>query len=48
VPWARVAASAKQFTAMGAEVQLQRHEGRPHTVSAPELESARKLLMELF
>ena len=48
VPWARVAASAKQFTAMGAEVQLQRHEGRPHTVSAPEPESARKLLMELF
>jgi phospholipase/carboxylesterase len=48
VPWTRVAASAKQFTAMGAEVQLQRHEGRPHTVSAPELESARKLLMELF
>jgi len=48
VPWARVAASAKQFTAMGAEVQLQRHEGRPHIVSAPELESARKLLMALF
>jgi phospholipase/carboxylesterase len=48
VPWARVAASARQFTAMGAKVQLQRHEGRPHTVSAPELESARKLLMELF
>jgi phospholipase/carboxylesterase len=48
VPWARVAASAKQFTAMGAEVQLQRHAGRPHTVLAPELESARKLLLNLF
>jgi phospholipase/carboxylesterase len=48
VPWARVAESAKQFTVMGAEVQLQRHEGRPHIVSTPELESARKLLMALF
>jgi len=48
VPWARVAASAEQFTAMGAEVKLQRHAGRPHTVSAPELESARKLLLNLL
>jgi predicted esterase len=48
VPWARVAASAKQFSAMGAEVQLQRHEGRPHMVSAPELDLARRLLLNLF
>ena len=48
VPWARVAASAKQFIAMGAEVQLQRHADRPHTVSAAELQSARKLLLNLF
>jgi len=48
VPWARVAASAEQFTAMGAEVQLQRYAGRPHTVSAPELELARRLLVNLF
>lgn len=48
VPWARVAESAGQFTAMGAEVQLQRHEGRPHLVSASELETARTLLFDLF
>ena len=48
VPWARVAASAKQFIAMGAEVQLQRLAGRPHTISAPELQLARKLLLNLF
>jgi phospholipase/carboxylesterase len=48
VPWARVAASAEQFTAMGAEVHTQRYEGRPHTISAPELEAARKLLANLF
>ena len=48
VPWVRVTASASQFTAMGAEVELQRHEGRPHTISAPEVASAYKLLSQLF
>jgi phospholipase/carboxylesterase len=45
VPWSRVLASAEQFTAMGAEVQTQRHAGRPHTVLPQEIESARELLL---
>jgi phospholipase/carboxylesterase len=45
VPWSRVLASAEQFIAMGAEVQTQRHAGRPHTVLPQEIESARELLL---
>jgi phospholipase/carboxylesterase len=44
VPWSRVAASAEQFRAMGAEVQLQRYPGRPHTVLPQEIKGARELL----
>jgi predicted esterase len=44
VPWSRVLASAEQFTAMGAEVQTKRYEGRPHTVLPQEIKSARELL----
>lgn len=44
VPWSRVLESAEQFTAMGAEVHIQRYEGRPHTVLPQEIESARELL----
>jgi phospholipase/carboxylesterase len=46
VPWSRVLDSAKQFTAMGAEVRTQRHAGRPHTVLRQEIESARELLVQ--
>jgi predicted esterase len=48
VPWARVAASAEQFKAMGAEVQAERYAGRPHTIAPVELAQARELLMRLF
>jgi phospholipase/carboxylesterase len=44
VPWSRVVASADQFRAMGAEVQLQRYAGRPHTVLPQEIKAARELL----
>jgi phospholipase/carboxylesterase len=40
----RVLASAEQFRAMGAEVQLQRYPGRPHTVLPQEIKAARELL----
>jgi phospholipase/carboxylesterase len=45
VPWTRVVASAEQFTAMGAEVQTQRHAGRPHTVLPQEIKTARELVL---
>jgi phospholipase/carboxylesterase len=45
VPWARVLASAEQYTAMGAEVQTQRHAGRPHTVLPQEIKTARELVL---
>ena len=45
VPWARVQASADQFTAMGAVVTLQRYPGRPHTVSPQEIKAARELML---
>jgi phospholipase/carboxylesterase len=44
VPWSRVVASADQFREMGAEVQLQRYPGRPHTVLPQEIKAARELL----
>jgi phospholipase/carboxylesterase len=46
VPWSRVLASAKQFTAMGAEVHTQRYPGRPHTVLPQEIKSARELIFK--
>lgn len=44
VPWPRVAASAAQLTAMGAQVELLRHHGRPHTVLQSEILAARDVL----
>jgi phospholipase/carboxylesterase len=44
VPWSRVVASAEQFTAMGARVQVERYPGRPHTVLPEEIAMARKIL----
>ena len=46
VPWSRVMASAKEFTAMGAEVETQRYPGRPHTVLPQEIEAARELIFK--
>jgi phospholipase/carboxylesterase len=46
VPWSRVLDSAKQFTAMGAEVETQRHADRPHTVSPKEIKAARELIFK--
>ena len=46
VPWSRVLESAKQFTAMGAEVKTHRYPGRPHTVLPQEMESARELIFK--
>jgi predicted esterase len=46
VPWSRVLASAKEFTAMGAEVQTKRYPGRPHTVLPQEIEAARELIFK--
>jgi len=44
VPWERVEESASILGAMGASVILRRYPGRPHTITAEELEHARRLL----
>jgi phospholipase/carboxylesterase len=46
VPWSRVVASAEQFSAMGAEVELQRYAGRPHTVMPQEIKAARQIIFK--
>lgn len=46
VPWSRVLASAKEFSAMGADVKTQRYAGRPHTVLPQEIKSARELIFK--
>jgi predicted esterase len=43
VPWERVAESADVFARMGAEVDLRRYPGMPHTISADEIEAVRTL-----
>ena len=48
VPWQRVQASAAEFERMGAIVVARRYPGRPHTISAEELELARTLVREAF
>jgi phospholipase/carboxylesterase len=47
VPWARVEESAAILTAMRATVTTKRYPGRPHTVTAEELELARRLLLQI-
>ena len=44
VPWARVEQTAELLGGLGAAVTLQRHPGRPHTVTAEEVAVARKML----
>jgi predicted esterase len=48
VPWLRVEESAKVLTAMGARVTLRSYPGKPHTVSAEEIELARQLIARAF
>ena len=48
VPWQRVEDSARELNRMGSVVQAIRYPGRPHTVSTPEVELARKLLQQAF
>ena len=48
VPWQRVQATAAEFERMGAVVTSHRYPGRPHTVSAQEIELARGLLHSAF
>ena len=47
VPWARVEESAAVLTSMGAKVATKRYPGRPHTISAEELELAHALLVQV-
>lgn len=44
VPWSRVQESAAVLTAMGAEVDLRRYPGRPHSISEDEIAAARNLI----
>jgi phospholipase/carboxylesterase len=48
IPWARVEESARVLTAMGARVTTRRYPGKPHSVSAEEIELARQLLEGIF
>lgn len=48
VPWSRVEESAEVLRQMGASVTTQRFPGRPHTVSAVEVELAREFLARVF
>jgi predicted esterase len=48
VPWSRVEESARVLTAMGAQVTLWSYPGKPHTVSAEEIELARQLIARAF
>lgn len=44
VPWSRVEESGRILTAMGARVTSRRYPGKPHSVSAEEVELARQLV----
>lgn len=48
VPWQRVQASAAELERMGAVVTARRYTGRPHTISAEEVDLARTLVREVF
>ncbi|HEV2578620.1 MAG TPA: alpha/beta hydrolase [Acidobacteriaceae bacterium] len=48
VPWQRVQASAAELERMGAVVTARRYPGRPHTITAEELELARTLIREAY
>lgn len=48
VPWSRVQDSARELERMGAQVQLLRHPGRPHSIAEDEIEAARSILFSLL
>lgn len=48
VPWHRVQASASELERMGAIVTARRYPGRPHTITAEEVDLARTLVREAF
>jgi predicted esterase len=48
VPWQRVQASAAELERMGAAVTARRYPGRPHTITAGEVDLARTLVREAF
>lgn len=48
VPWQRVQASAAELESMGAVITARRYPGRPHTITAEEIELARTLIREAF
>jgi predicted esterase len=48
VPWQRVQASAAELERMGAIVTARRFPGRPHTITAEEVELASTLVREAF
>lgn len=48
VPWSRVEASATELERMGAQVELMRHTGRPHTILDTELKVARSVIFSLM
>jgi predicted esterase len=48
VPYARVQETEQVFTRMGADVELRRYPGMPHTINEDELDAARQLLKKLI
>lgn len=48
VPWQRVQASAAELERMGAAITVRRYPGRPHTITAEEVDLARTLVREVF
>ncbi len=48
VPWQRVQDSAAELERMGAVITARRYPGRPHTITAEEVELARTVIREAF
>jgi predicted esterase len=48
VPWSRVQESAAVLEQMGAQVNIERYPGRPHTISEAEFRRAQALLASIF
>jgi phospholipase/carboxylesterase len=48
VPWQRVQESARNLSEMGAAVTIRRYQNRSHTISAEEIDFARKLIRAAF
>jgi predicted esterase len=48
VPWSRVEQTAAVFRRMGADIDLRRYPGKPHSINLEELHIAKKLLQAAF